>query len=192
MVLGDESKREPESKSERAKGGMRGARMCTHPHTHTHAHAHILTHKRSSTQYKNINVIIKLTGKEIQKIRRKVERADTNTNNSEINEDNGFLTGVPKTVFVVRLMEQISHLIAGLGGKGGEGEEKGRVLPVYNLLLESKSGPPRGQGAKNIFPVFARSCGLNRSSSIDRHCNGRDLPRAFRFEREDRHHFPAV
>lgn len=72
---------------------------------------------------------------------------------------NDFLTGVPK-IFVVRLMGQVSQLIA--GGVGRKGEKKGRVLPVYNVLLREKnSGPSRGQGAKNIFSVFARSYGLN-------------------------------
>lgn len=39
----------------------------------------------------------------------------------EINKDNGFLMGVPK-IFVVRLMGQISQLIAGGEGEGRRGE----------------------------------------------------------------------
>lgn len=67
-------------------------------------------------------------------------------------------------------MEQIPQLIAGEGREGGEGsregEEKGRVLPVYNLLLENKSGPPRGQGVrkKKAFFQFSRV----PASQIDR------------------------
>lgn len=61
-----------ECKSERAKEGMREVRMShvhTLIHTHTHTHSHIFMHKRSSTQYKNINVIIKLSNgkKKLQK-----------------------------------------------------------------------------------------------------------------------------
>lgn len=59
VVLGEESTREPESKrekSERRYERSENVHMCTLTHTH------ILTYKRSSTQYKNINVIIKLTG----------------------------------------------------------------------------------------------------------------------------------
>lgn len=38
----------------------------------------------------------------------------------EINEDNGFLTGVPK-IFVVRLMGQVSQYIAARGEESSSG-----------------------------------------------------------------------
>lgn len=144
----------------------------SHAHSYTRTHVHTRSHTTFEyTVYKNINVIIKITG-EKKNIKKKENDGKSSARiykheQFEINEDNGFLTGVPK-IFVVRLMGQISQLIA---GGGGEGEEKGRVLPVYNLLFESKSGPPRGQGVKNIFPSFrtslrAKSIVANRSS----HC----------------------
>jgi hypothetical protein len=131
----------------------------SHAHSYTRTRIHTRSHTHTTfeyTVYKNINVIIKITGEEKYKKKNdgKSSARIYKHEQFEINEDNGFLTGVPK-IFVVRLMGQVSQLIAG-GGKR-RGEEKGRVLPVYNLLFESKSGPPRGQGVKNIFPSFRTS-----------------------------------
>lgn len=104
----------------RTKVGMKEARM-TYTYVHAYTNIHTYTHAYKIHSIKNINVIIKLTRKKILKKKRwKVKRADVNTNNFEINEDNGFLTGVPK-IFVVRLMGQVSQCIATRGEESSSG-----------------------------------------------------------------------
>lgn len=107
----------------------------SHAHSYTRTHVHTRSHTTFEyTVYKNINVIIKITG-EKKNIKKKENDGKSSARiykheQFEINEDNGFLTGVPK-IFVVRLMGQISQLIAGGGGKERRRVEFFRSIIFY-------------------------------------------------------------